>query len=227
MSGWVKEEAMKQLPKEKYQVAWFKLSEFVKRGEKERALGIYKLLMHSIEDRAFSKQLEGDLLLFFDEPSAIDSYVDAANCYKKNGKLAQATAIYEHLVLLSPDNTEFIMHLAKLYSTLNHSTRIVLSTQRLIEPIIQAHNITTLQKALEYIIPILNKEEQATLYQTTLFAMLKYDPDNAEIIIPIIQKILKTLRKSKGQLKNFINKIGTIDKDYQQEAIQMSKKILS
>ena len=47
-----------------------------------------------------AKQVEADLLLFFEESSAIDSYLEAAQMYQKKNKLAQATAIYEHLVLL-------------------------------------------------------------------------------------------------------------------------------
>ena len=41
-----------------YSVAWFKLAEFVTRKEKERAFGVYRLLSHSIADRAFAAQLE-------------------------------------------------------------------------------------------------------------------------------------------------------------------------
>jgi len=217
---------MKQVSKEKYQIAWFKLSEFIKRNEKERALGIYKLLMHSIDDQAFAKQLEGDLLLFFDEADAINSYINAANIYKKNGKLAQATAIYEHLVILVPESADFINQLTKLYGMLNHPTRITLSMNRLIDPIIQAKKINSLESSFEEIMPLLNSEEKAILYETATLAMLKYDRENEEYIIPLIEKTIKTLKTSNKKVKNFINKIGTLDKDYQQEAIQIIKKVI-
>lgn len=219
------EKTMKQLSKEKYQIAWFKLSEFVKKGEKERALGIYRLLIHSIDDPAFAKQLEGDLLLFFDEPTALESYVDAADRYQKMGKLAQATAIYEHLVMLAPENTLFIKQLAKLYRSLNHPTRIQFSMQRLIKPIIKAKQISALQQAFEHIMPILNEEEQAVLYQTAVEALLKHDRKNTDTIMPLVELTINSLKQSNDQLKKFIARLGAIDKDYQQEAIKLSKKI--
>ena len=49
-------------PSDKYTIAWFKLAECVAKGEKEKAFGVYRLLMHSLEDQAYAYQLEGDLL---------------------------------------------------------------------------------------------------------------------------------------------------------------------
>ena len=58
-------ERMKQIPSDKYNVAWFTLAECVSRGEKVRAMSLYRLLVHSIKDGAFACQLKGDLLLAF------------------------------------------------------------------------------------------------------------------------------------------------------------------
>lgn len=98
-----------------YSVAWFKLAEFVARGEKERALAMYKLLMHAVEDRPFSLQLEGDLLLAFDDVRALESYEQAADIYKKEERFIEAVAIYEHIVSLIPDKPSYRCALCSLY----------------------------------------------------------------------------------------------------------------
>ena len=216
---------MKQQPTEKYQIAWFKLSEFIRRKQKERALGMYKLLMHSVEDPAFAKQVEADILYFFEEPKAIESYVEAAETYKKMGKLAQATAIYEHLIILEPKNTSFIKQLTNLYGSLHHPTRITFSLQRLIAPIVRGGNIMSLINSLEHLTPLLEKENQAALFQTTIQALLRYEPENTKIILSLIEQTIKKLINSENLLKKFITYLETVDKEYQYEALLMSKKI--
>ncbi|MBN2267551.1 MAG: hypothetical protein JW725_04420 [Candidatus Babeliaceae bacterium] len=72
---------MKQEVPEKSNIAWFKLAEFITRGEKERALSIYRLLSYSITDQALVAQLEGDILQAFNDERAIDSYQRAIDIY--------------------------------------------------------------------------------------------------------------------------------------------------
>ncbi len=94
-------DGMKQPFSDKHTIAWFKIAEYISRGEKERALGVYRLLSHSLDDAAYAKQLEGDILLSCnDQSAAITRYKDAALLYQKNNRLLQAAAIYEHLLLL-------------------------------------------------------------------------------------------------------------------------------
>ena len=92
---------------ESYTVAWFKLADFVARGEKERALTVHRLLMHSVQDEAIPYQLEGDILLAFDDDAALDRYHIAANIYKKAGKIKQAASVYEHVSLFKEDERIF------------------------------------------------------------------------------------------------------------------------
>lgn len=91
---------MKEPVQNKRSLAWFKLTEFVIRGEKERALGIYRLLALSIDNQAFAQQLEGDLLLAFDDPVAEEKYLAAAQLYLEAQQPTIAVAIYEHLINL-------------------------------------------------------------------------------------------------------------------------------
>ncbi len=114
---------MKQQPSDNYSIAWFKLAEFVTRGEKERAMGLYRLLAHSFEDQAIAHQLEGDLLRSFEDETAINCYECAALAYKANGRDMEAVAVYEHLLLLHPDEKLYRKAAVALYTTLGMPER--------------------------------------------------------------------------------------------------------
>lgn len=107
---------MRNLPPDKYNVAWFKLAECVSRGEKERALGVYRLLAHSLNDSAFARQLQGDILVAFNDVSgALEHYKIAAKLYQQDERFLEAAAIFEHLVTLVPDKKEYLITLIELY----------------------------------------------------------------------------------------------------------------
>lgn len=113
---------MKQKPKEKgISVAWFKLAELISRGEKEKALNLYRLLSHSFEEKAYALQVEGDILWSFEDQEAVDRYKHAAFLYKKEKNLVAAAGVYEHLLTLDPGNVDNMFHLLKLYAQLNWS----------------------------------------------------------------------------------------------------------
>lgn len=115
---------MKHVPSEKYNIAWFKLSECVSRGEKERALGVYRLLSHSIDDSAFAAQLEGDLLLAFKDKKAAEKYLESAKLYQKGQRFVESAAVYEHLIQLEPDKEDHVVNLIILYQILNFSEKV-------------------------------------------------------------------------------------------------------
>lgn len=105
---------MKQSENQK-SLAWFKLAEFVQRGEKERALGVYKLLALSLEDLAFAHQLEGDILLAFDDQGAKAKYFQAAQIYLSQNNFMAALGTLNHLALLEPTNLIYWQMLTDLY----------------------------------------------------------------------------------------------------------------
>jgi len=116
---------MKRETNAKYNIAWFKLAECVSRREKERALGVYRLLSHSFGDQAYAQQLEADLLLAFkDQKNAIEKYKQAAICYKKEGRKFEAAAVYEHLRTLQPKEGDYRIQLIDLYSELNITSKV-------------------------------------------------------------------------------------------------------
>ncbi|MGB8367025.1 MAG: hypothetical protein WCD44_01580 [Candidatus Babeliales bacterium] len=116
---------MKQIPSDKYTIAWFKLAECISRGEKERALGVYRLLSHSIEDAALVCQLEGDIFFSFnDNKEAIIHYYQAAQLYKKDNRLLESAAVYEHLLAIQPDNKRYRTIVINLYNELAIQSKI-------------------------------------------------------------------------------------------------------
>lgn len=81
-------------------VAWFKLAEFVMRGEKERALSIHRLLSHSLPNKALVAQLEGDLLASFNDTRALDSYKRAVELYSGGGNYMHIFSLYQDIIPL-------------------------------------------------------------------------------------------------------------------------------
>lgn len=109
---------MKSVFTEKKNVAWFTLAECVSRGERERAFGVYRLLSHSLDDRALAAQLEADLLCAFNMPEeALESYEKAMRMYKQEGKLLEAAAVCEHMRFIKPDDMRYIEQALVLYSS--------------------------------------------------------------------------------------------------------------
>ncbi|TET34207.1 hypothetical protein E3J61_03115, partial [Candidatus Dependentiae bacterium] len=115
---------MKQLPSEKYNVAWFKLADCIARGEKERALGVYRLLAHSFDDPALARQLHADILLSFKDERAQEAYQEAAVLYRERDRLIEAAAVYEHLVTLDPNNVFYRTEIIELYQQLGIASKV-------------------------------------------------------------------------------------------------------
>jgi tetratricopeptide (TPR) repeat protein len=116
---------MKRSSSEQYTVAWFTLAECVSRGEKERAFGVYRLLSHSLDDRALAIQLEGDLFCAFQMfMQAMDRYQNAARIYNKAGRFLEAASVYEHIRTIYPDDLHCKKELLELYGILQFEVRV-------------------------------------------------------------------------------------------------------
>ncbi len=100
-------------------IAWFKLAELIARKEREKALNVYRLLSHSLEDKAYALQIEGDILKSFDVRDATEKYQQAAFLYKKEQRWVNAVGIYEHLISRDPENLEFLAALVDAYAKLD------------------------------------------------------------------------------------------------------------
>ncbi len=87
--------------KDPYARAWQAVAQAVTCKQKERALGIYRLLSRSFDNKAIAMQIEGDILLAFnDKPAALEKYTQAAQRYQMQGDDIKARIINEHIELL-------------------------------------------------------------------------------------------------------------------------------
>jgi len=143
---------MKQVPLDRYSVAWFKLAECVSRGEKERALGVYRLLSHSIDDQAFKYQLEGDLLLSFkDTQQAAEKYLQSIQSYKQTGRLFEMAALYGHLITIQPNKHEHHVHMVTIYHELKLEAKVFSYLESALDLLVQESNPMALSQFLSTI----------------------------------------------------------------------------
>ena len=169
-------------------IAWFKLADFVSRGEKERALNVHKLLMYSVDEQAFAYQLEGDILLSFDDDLALSKYHVAANLYKKQGKYQRAIDVYRH-VLLQKEDVSIIEALLDVYHLLNIREQIIATFALLAKACVLKKNIGFLFGRLYSFSMSPDKKMYARLYGALIEAIVLYDSHNKHLKMYLQQAI--------------------------------------
>lgn len=188
-----------RLKSEKYSIAWFKLAELVSRKEKEKALGLYRLLFHALEDKALGYQLEGDLLFAFSDKQAIESYYKAASFYEKNFKLIQAANLYENMHALAPERIEFSLKLVSLYTQLNNLQKVEKAYKSMILSYIINHDWIHIDNIISNDI---EKCKQAKFYGYTCLMLLDYESNNNAKLNFYLDKTINQFTKAD---KNNIN----------------------
>ena len=158
-------------------IGWFKLAQMVSRGEKEKALGLFKLLSYSFDDTAYILQIEGDLLQSFDDKEAVTKYQQAAFLYKKEKRVAASIAVYEHLLTLEPFNYVFLSMMLELYARLNWPEKYVDILERI------AKGYTGKQ---------VSKDQVETMVKNSFDVML------SEHSRSVVQSLKETVSKKKG-----------------------------
>jgi len=214
---------MKHVPQDKYNVAWFTLAECVSRGEKVRALGVYRLLSHSIEDIAFRRQLEADILLAFqDKDDAIAKYKDAANLYKKGGKCLEAVAVYEHLRQLEPAELEYITYLVELYAQLRITSKQVTNLKQLFEVQLHCHDFAAAEDTLNTLDGLLDNTQTAGLHQQITYALIaEAHHDKNQVLKHLKAAITGFLHGDDNRaLQKFLPTLEALNAAYAQEACQ-------
>lgn len=215
---------MRQLPSDKYNVAWFKLAEFVARGERERALGLYKLLIHSFDDHALALQLEGDLLLSFnDHNAACQKYREASQVYSQDKRYIEAAAVYEHVLMLDQNCHEDIITIIALYEQLTVFPRLLLYLEKLCMRYIHLKQFDQLDFVLQEWTKKLDNQYNTQLYKAITVALIK-DNCSSDIIRTYLKKTLDHLvvdkDSSKPLLQSFLSTIEALHKDFYCEATQ-------
>jgi tetratricopeptide (TPR) repeat protein len=143
---------MKQTQLDKHTIAWFKIAECVSRGEKERALGVYRLLSHSFNDNAVARQLEADIYLSFGEQGlAIPLYTQAMELYQKSHRFLEAAAVCEHLITMNSTDTVLRREAIKLYNALDNLTKIYAHIEKALDIILSKGQDHQVQEFLSHL----------------------------------------------------------------------------
>lgn len=201
---------MRYLPSDKYNVAWFKLAECVLRGEKERALGVYRLLSHSFDDAAFASQLEGDILFSFeDQVGALAKYNQAIAAYQKTNRLLEAAAVCEHVITLAPATHEYIRLLIDIYKKLKLNNRVITYLQMLFALALGYEDVMTARTILEELDEYTTVEMTVVSRQELIFMYVK---DATLELSPLYLHIERTLNgfiglSDKDGLQQFLTRL--------------------
>ncbi len=211
---------MKTLTSESYNIAWFKLADFVARGEKERALTVLRLLMHSISDEALTYQLEGDILRAFQDFSAIDRYHTAAHLYQKLGKFQQAISSHQYAITFQ-ENEKTLYALLNMHIMFEHKPGITSSFSKMAQYVIATQSSDYLIELTNSIAEPLSLNIQITLYAQLCMSIFLHDPDCKQISslieknIKLFEKSLKIDQSSSTDLKKFLAEIKILNhKEY-------------
>jgi len=207
-------ETMKHIPSDKYNVAWFTLAECVSRGEKVRAMSLYRLLAHSIEDQAFISQLKGDLLRAFQDKDSIELYQEAAELYEKDNRLLEAVAVYEHLILLEPTRDRYLKSLIKLYKQLSISSKVATFLERLFDYALEQYNSDDARDALNQLDNIEDAAEHINLHERFIRLLLKQKEPSKELIIKHGKKVIDALiTADETSLQKFLTTVDAMNGD--------------
>lgn len=190
---------MKQLNSDKYNVAWYKLAEFVVRKEKERALALLRLLTHSFNDQALKEQLEGDLLRSFDDhKNASDKYFNAAQRYSREGKAIDSAALYELLMSLNPKDFMYVKHSLIHYRSMCETNRIKELLLQSLSLIISQGSFNYLDDLFTFGAELSSSDYYQVLEQTVVELVEKNAPE--QIVQDFIKKTIKVIHNSQGEM---------------------------
>lgn len=203
---------MKQNEKQSsYSIAWFKIAECVLRGEKERALGVHRLLSHSIGDTALSHQLEGDILFSCgDTQKALQAYKSAGHQYTAQGKYEQAAGVYEHMLTLKPTDSLIYNLLLNVYILSHIPSKIVQTAFSYIYLLTGSADNIAIQKVLDELHPIVSIDLQIQLCERVLH-ILYVQEDNATALRDFLIKKIVSLYyvgEYKDEIGQFLQRLG-------------------
>jgi len=206
---------MKQIPSDKYNVAWFTLAECVSRGEKVRAMSLYRLLAHSIKDSAFTCQLKGDLLLAFRDTTAIELYEEAAEIYIKDKRFLEAIGVYEHLLTLEPENYRYIKALVKLYKTLKIDSKSDAYLQLLFQKLSISQESKTVGDIIDQVEEACEFGPRSIAKKFILY-LLEQNVPLQDYMVELGKKVVEALAQGEHneELQKFLSQIEALNDEY-------------
>ncbi|MFI5333146.1 MAG: hypothetical protein ACHQVS_03525 [Candidatus Babeliales bacterium] len=218
---------MRYLPSDKYNVAWFKLAECVARGERERALGVYRLLSHSFDDPAFASQLEGDILVAFSDPvSAVVKYKEAVALYKSSNRTLEAAAVAEHILVLEAEKQESIELLIELYKEVGNEYKTATYLHMLFALTLGMHNLDRAAQILDEYQALVGVAKALPDRQQLLFSCIKNQPMPREPEVRQLELILNGLLEGgkASELNAFLSYIEGLNPYYRAVAHEYLEK---
>ena len=198
-------------------LAWFKLSEFISRGEKERAFGAYKVLVLSFDNKAFCLLIEGDLLSIFGEAAlANEKYLEAAKIYESLENYFLASIAYNSY-LQNSKCCHILNKLCEIYSQLKFKPKVISSLRALFRFYLENKNKDAaeecLKKLCEYGDCLKEEEEWA-------FFLLNENKNTKETLANIGKVIENLFTKGESkELQKFLGKLETLDAEAYKNAI--------
>jgi len=198
---------------QKQSIAWFKLAEYISRGEKERALGLYRLLSHTLENSPFELQLAGDILRACnDKERAIEKYLHAAQLYEKSEKFSHACGVYDHVLLLDPERQDLKIKRALLAAYMHDEERlgrmvcsVLLSAQKI--------SYETIVSCIDELCVASEKNIRMFCWQAVAWYALKQSTFNQGLMQAICKKTIDELSAAENslELEKFLSRLESID----------------
>lgn len=212
---------------EKKTIAWFTLAECVSRGERERAFGVYRLLSHSLDDRALAFQLEGDLLCAFSMPTeAIERYEKAMRVYKQSGKHLEAVAVCEHMRTLEPKNLHYMHYALELYSALQFEERVADLLVLLVTMYSAQGSFDAACNAAVAVQELHNYGKQGFCYERVVAALAQIDNIPIHVRVLYAQKTITAYLQHGAQehITQFLGNLSARDQEAYQAALKFLKE---
>ncbi len=201
---------MNQVQADKYNIAWFRLAECISRREKERALGVYRLLSHSFDNVAVGHQLEGDILCAFNDiPGAISLYEKAAQAYENQNQLMQAVAIYDHLFTLQ-DSQAYLEKIIEIFAQLKKRQQMFCYIKHLCHLLLQKQSINQM-------LHLLNRFDMSITQKALLMVDVTFEAYKDHRLIAVqtkmqlVQETLDRLMHDTQMLRQFLVQLKTLD----------------
>jgi hypothetical protein len=213
-----------QIGSEKSSVAWFRLAECLKRKERERAFLLYRLLMHSFEDSAFLKKLEGDMWIDFDIQEATNCYIASAHYYKQRNEYHEAYLIYKKLHDIDSQNSMYVdLLLEVIDQTLFKNDKSLYCAKKLSllcakKSFVQAN--ICFQEYAELLSPV----QKNNFYQEIVKTAIAEEYSDSALIEIYLKKILEYFLAAdqNSSLQQFLNHLEFLNKKWYNQ----SKKLL-
>ena len=210
---------MKQDRSNKYNLAWFKLAEFVSRGEKEKALGIFKLLAHSLNDVAYIYKLEGDILFAFNDKKSEEFYSKSASFYRKGNNKYEAISLYLNLLSINPDSEHYLESLMDLYEELNLDEKSIKGINFLFDLYVNKKDFPKISNILK----ILDKKNKpdilANLHKDLLFELCINGKNKRLMILYHLKRSIEGLIDL-PDFNQFLSELELTNKDIYEDAIK-------